>query len=154
MKGYEKLAFLDATALAKLIRKKEIKSEELIEFTITRIEKINPKLNAVIHTLYDQARETARTWTERLEEGKAAGAVFAGVPFLLKDLVAEYQGAPFHEGCRAVSGYVSKLDTELVKRQKAAGLIIVGKTNTPEFGLLPTTEPAFAGRRKILGTQS
>ena len=148
MKGYDKLAFLDAIALARLIRKKEIQAEELVEFTITRIEKINPKLNAVIHKLYDQARETARTWTGRVEEGQAAGAVFAGVPFLLKDLTAECQGAPFHEGCRAVSGYVSKLDTELVKRQKAAGLIIVGKTNTPEFGILPTTEPELYGPTK------
>ncbi len=148
MKGYDNLAFLDATDLAKLIKKKEIKAEELVEFTIQRIEKINPKLNAVIHKLYDQARETARTWTGRLKKDKASGAVFAGVPFLLKDLVAECQGTPFHEGCRAVSGYVSKLDTELVKRQKAAGLIIVGKTNTPEFGILPTTEPELYGPTK------
>jgi amidase len=148
VKGYEELAFLDATDLAKLIRKKEINAQELIEFTIQKIEKINPALNAVIHKLYDQARETARTWTKRLEEDKVAGAVFAGVPFLLKDLYAECQGTPFHEGCRAVKGYVSKLDTELVRRQKAAGLIIVGKTNTPEFGLLPTTEPDLYGPTK------
>jgi amidase len=71
--------------------------------------------------------------------------LFRGVPFLLKDLVAEYQGAPFHEGCVGVKGYVSKLDTELVKRMKAEGLIVVGKTNTPEFGNLPTTEPVVSG---------
>jgi amidase len=63
----------------------------------------------------------------------------------LKDLIAEYHGAPFNEGSRAVKGYVSGLDSELVKRQKAAGLIVVGKTNTPEFGLLATTEPVLHG---------
>ena len=73
---------------------------------------------------------------------------FAGVPFLLKDLTAECQGAPFHEGCRALKGYISKLDSELVRRQKAAGLIILGKTNAPEFGLLPTTEPLLYGPTK------
>jgi amidase len=72
-------------------------------------------------------------------------ARFSGVPFLLKDLVAEFKGAPFHEGSRAVKGYVSKIDSELVRRQKAGGLIIVGKTNTPEFGALPTTEPILYG---------
>ncbi len=148
MKGYDNLAFLDAIDLARLIKKKEIRADELVEFTIQRIEKINPKINAVIHKLYDQARETVRTWSGRLEEGQTAEAVFAGVPFLLKDLTAECQGTPFCEGCRALSGYVSKLDTELVKRQKAAGLIIVGKTNTPEFGILPTTEPELYGPTK------
>jgi amidase len=148
MKGYDDLAFLDATDLARLIKKKEIKAEELVEFTIQRIEKINPKLNAVIHKLYEQARETAKTWTVRIEEGKGSGRSFPGVPFLLKDLVAECQGTPFHEGCRAVVGNVSKLDSELVRRQKASGLIIVGKTNTPEFGLLPTTEPELYGPTK------
>ncbi|HSR11886.1 MAG TPA: amidase, partial [Thermodesulfobacteriota bacterium] len=101
--------------------------------------------NAVIHRMYDQGRETARYWDSAVQSGKIEGAVFCGVPFLLKDLVAEYKGAPFHEGCRAVKGYVSKLDTELVRRQKAGGLVILGKTNTPEFGALPTTEPLLYG---------
>ncbi|MBD3254412.1 MAG: amidase, partial [Candidatus Lokiarchaeota archaeon] len=61
------------------------------------------------------------------------------------DLVAEYAGVPLHEGSAAVSGYISEVDTELVKRHKAAGLITLGKTNTPEFGCLPTTEPSLFG---------
>jgi amidase len=126
----------DAISLGELIRKGEVRPEELLEITIERIERINPGMNAVIHKLYDQAREAA---------AKPVEGVFGGVPFLLKDLVAEYKGAPFHEGSRAVSGYVSKLDSELVRRQKASGLIIVGKTNTPEFGCLPTTEPDLYG---------
>ncbi len=127
----------DAIALGELIRKGEIKPTELLEIVIQRIEKINPKLNAVIHKMYDQARETA--------EKKPIDGVFSGVPFLLKDLIAEYKGAPFEEGSNAVQGYVSKLDSEMVKRQKASGLNIVGKTNTCEFGLLPTTEPKHKG---------
>jgi len=136
---------LDAVDLGKLVRNREIKTAELLEFTIQRLEKLNPSLNAVIHKMFDQAYETAKGWDAAVGAKKAAHAVFCGVPFLLKDLVAEYKGAPFHEGSRAVKGYVSKLDTELVKRQKAGGLVILGKTNTPEFGLLPTTEPLLYG---------
>jgi amidase len=60
-------------------------------------------------------------------------------------LIAEYKGAPFHEGSLSLKGYYSKLDSEIVKRQKATGLIVLGKTNTSEFGLVPTTEPALYG---------
>jgi len=95
--------------------------------------------------MYDQARETAENWDSEISAGRASDTVFCGVPFLLKDLIAEYEGAAFHEGSRAVKGYISKLDSQLVKRQKAAGLVIVGKTNTPEFGSLPTTEPTLYG---------
>jgi len=135
----------DAMELAGLIRDGELKSTELLEITIRRIERLNPKLNAVIHKMYDQARRFARDCDSRSHRAASPEAVFYGVPFLLKDLLAEYKGAPFHEGSRAVEGYVSKLDTELVKRQKAAGLIILAKTNVPEFGLLPTTEPELYG---------
>ena len=135
----------DGMALGESVRKKEIKPTELLEITIQRIEMVNPKLNAVIHRMYDQARDTAKNWESRIMQEKGMDARFCGVPFLLKDLLAEHQGAPFHEGSRAVKGYVSKVDSELVKRQKAGGLIIVGKTNTPEFGALPTTEPILYG---------
>jgi len=135
----------DAIALGELIRKKEIKPTELLEITIQRIERLNPRLNAVIHKMYDRARRAAEACDSRSYSPATPDAVFYGVPFLLKDLVAECEGAPFHEGCRGVEGYVSKLDSELVRRQKAAGLIIVGKTNTPEFGNLPTTEPIVSG---------
>jgi len=105
----DELISLDAIALGELVRKKEIKPTELLEVTIQRIEKIDPKLNAVIHKMYDQARETAANWTTAIQEGKAEGVIFCGVPFFLKDLVAEYKGVPFHEGSRAVKGYISKI---------------------------------------------
>lgn len=133
----DELIGYDAIALGEMIQKGEIGPTELLEAIIKRIERVNPKLNAVIHKMYDQAREIA--------ERRPAGGLFGGVPFLLKDLIAEYKGVPFHEGSLAVKGYISKIDTELVRRLKAEGLIIVGKTNTPEFGFVPTTEPSLYG---------
>jgi amidase len=141
----DELIAYDAVALGELIRKGEIKATELLEITIQQIERVNPKLNCVIHKMYDQARSTAEEWDSGRKQKRSDKCIFGGVPFLLKDLLAESKDNPFHEGSAAVRGYVSKLDSELVKRQKAAGLIIVGKTNTPEFGLLPTTEPDLYG---------
>ncbi len=132
------IAFLDATAQAELVRRKEVTPAELVDAAIARIERLNPELNAVITPLYEQAKEAAASVT--------TDAAFAGVPFLLKDLVAEYRGTPLAEGSAFLAGhYVSPHDSELVRRWKRARLIILGKTNTPEFGLLPTTEPKQFG---------
>ncbi len=141
----EELNQYDAIELGELVRKREISPVELLDSTIQRIEKVNPILNVVIHKMYDQAHETAANWSTKLNRDQAMDAVFCGVPFLLKDLLAEYKGAPFSEGSRAVNGYISELDTELVKRQKASGLNIVGKTNASEFGGLPLADCALFG---------
>lgn len=130
-------AFLDATAQAELVRKKEVKAIELVEAAIERIEQLNPTLNAVVTPMYEQAREAAA--------GKLPDGPFAGVPYLLKDLLAFYAGVRMTFGTRLFSNYVPDHDSELVVRLKRAGLIIVGKTNTPEFGILPTTEPELFG---------
>ncbi len=135
----------DAIGLSELIKKGEITPLELLEITIQRIEKINPKLNAVIYKMYDQARAAAESWNPDLRAGKAPEALFGGVPFLLKDMIAECKGTPFNEGSRAVQDYISKLDSELVRRQKASGLIILGKTNPSEFGIFPASETVFHG---------
>jgi amidase len=132
----EALTSLDAIAQAELVRKKEIEPLELVEAAIERIERLNPLLNAVVTPMYDQAQEAAR----RLPEGP-----FTGVPFLLKDLAAEYAGVRLTEGSRFLADNVSTHDQELVARHKRAGLVILGKTNAPEFGILPTTEPALFG---------
>ncbi len=130
----DEIADLDATAQAELVRRKEVTPAELVSAAISRIEALNPKLNAVIVPLYEQARAAAAS--------PPNGATFAGVPFLLKDLVAEYAGAPLSDGSAFLAGHnVSTEDSELVRRYKRAGLIILGKTNSSEFGLLPTTEP-------------
>ena len=137
MSNPDELASLDATAQTELVRRGEITAAELVEAAIERIERLNPTLNAVITPMFEQARA---------EAAKAPAGPFAGVPFLLKDLVAEYAGAPLGEGSAFLAGhYTSDRDSELVARYRRAGLIVVGKTNTPEFGLVPTTEPLAFG---------
>lgn len=128
---------LDATAQAELVRNREVKPIELVDAAISRIERLNPRINAVITPMFDQAREAAK--------GKLPEGPFKGVPFLLKDLVAEYQGARFAEGTAFSGEYLSQYDSELVIRHKRAGLIVLGKTNVPELGILPTTEPKRFG---------
>jgi amidase len=137
MKGYDQLSLLDATDLAQLIKKKEIKPIELVELTIERIEKINPQINAVVTKMYDEARDIA---CKPLPDGP-----FTGVPFLLKDHTAAYKGFRITFGTKNLLNYIASQDSELVSRYKKAGLITVGKTNTPELGLLPTTEPKLFG---------
>jgi amidase len=141
----DELADADGLALGELVRKGQITSLELVEIAVRRIEAVNPRLNAVIHRMYDEARRVAKVLNIKRTRTKSPPGPFTGVPFLLKDQIAEYEGAPLWEGCVGVKGYVSKLDTELVKRQKSAGLIVVGKTNTPEFGGLPTTDSTLFG---------
>jgi amidase len=131
------LAEMDATAQAELVRSGEVQPIELVEAAITRIERLNPQVNAVITRLFEQARTAA---TDPLPDGP-----FRGVPFLLKDLLALYAGASVHAGSASLRGFVPDHDSELVARLRRAGLIILGKTNTPEFGLLPTTEPRLFG---------
>ena len=141
----DELIGYDGIGLSELIQKGELTVLELVDLTIQRIEKVNPRLNAVVHKMYDEARRIARENYSPKAVNRDSKSPFRGIPFLLKDLIAECKGAPFNEGSRAVKGYVSKIDSELVLRYKAGGLIMIGKTNTPEFGLLPTTEPALFG---------
>lgn len=141
----DELSGYDAIALGELIRSGEISPLELLEATIQSVEKVNSQLNAVIHKMYEQARRVAERLTLHREEVPQAASPFRGVPFLLKDLLAECKGAPFNEGSRAIKGYVSKIDSELVKRLKAGGLNVFGKTNASEFGILPSSETAAHG---------
>lgn len=127
----------DALGLAELVRRREISPRELVQAAIERIEARNPGLNAVIHRLYDDARATA--------DRPLGTGPFAGVPFLLKDLVSWYAGAPVRSGSRILEGFIAPHDTEIVRRYRRSGVIILGKTNTPEFGLTPFTEPALFG---------
>ena len=127
----------DAIGLAELVRQGEITPLELVEDAINRIEKNNPQLNAVVTTMYDQAREAAIA--------DLSDSPLAGVPFLLKDLSALYADVRMTAGSAALQNYISPIDNEIVRRFKRAGLITLGKTNTPEFGLLPTTESISLG---------
>jgi amidase len=129
------LAALDATAQAALVRTGELSARQLVEAAIERIEAVNPRLNAVVTPMYDRALARADTVT----------GPFAGVPYLLKDLVVEVAGTRFTEGSAFLRDNVSTLDSALVTRLERAGLVIVGKTNTSEFGMAPTVEPAVHG---------
>jgi amidase len=137
MAGFVEYDQYDAVGLAKLVREKKISPTELCEEAINRIEKFNPMLNAVINPMFDIGREAAK---KPLSDGS-----FTGVPFLLKDLISAYAGVKLTSGCRAYKDYVPDYDSELVKRFKKAGLIALGKTNTPEFGLMGITEPELYG---------
>jgi amidase len=128
---------MDATAQAELVRNKQVKPIELVEAAIERIERVNSKLNAVITPMFDEARSAANA---ELPSGP-----LAGVPFLLKDLLASYAGVRMASGSAFTADFVPSHDSELVARYRRAGLIILGKTNTPEFGIMPTTEPTTFG---------
>ncbi|MCB9308194.1 MAG: amidase [Lewinellaceae bacterium] len=134
---FEEYRRLDALAMAEQVRNGALNAEELLETAIARVEQLNPALNAVIFKMYEEARETARK-TDR-------SAPFAGVPFLLKDLGLEVKGTPLRAGCRGYNDYISPRDSYAVTKIREAGLVIFGKTNTPEFGLTPFTEPLLFG---------
>ena len=127
----------DALGLAELIRTGQVSRAEVLDASITCIEAKNPQVNAVIQQYSDRARDALANLDP--------AAVFAGVPFLLKDLLAAYQGEPLRNGCRAYRNYVAPVSAPIVERYLDAGLVIVGKTNTPEFGITPTTEPELSG---------
>lgn len=133
----DEIGDMDATAQAELVKKGEVKPVELVEAAIERIERWNPLINAVVTRMFDRALDEAR--------GHIPEGPFKGVPFLLKDLLASCQGVPLTMGAQLMRDFVPREDSELVKRIKQAGLIIVGKTNTPELGILPTTEPMLFG---------
>jgi amidase len=127
----------DALGLAALVRAGEISPLELVEAAIARIERANPRVNAVVTRLYDRARAAAA--------GPLPDGPFRGVPFLVKDLGSPLAGVPLTNGSRYFARFVPDVDAELFRRYQAAGLVIVGKTNTPELGLLPYCEPVLFG---------
>jgi amidase len=137
MHGFAEYVDHDGLGLAALIRAGQVSVAEVLEAAIERIERLNPSLNAVVTKVYDQARGEAR--------GLNPDAPFAGVPFLLKDLGGAQAGVPFSAGSRFFAHAPAPADAEIVNRHKRAGLMILGRTNTPEFGLSATTEPVLFG---------
>ena len=128
----------DATALADLVRAGEITPAEVVEAAIAHLEAIEPRLAGMAEWTLDAARRTALD--------PVPGAPFAGVPFLLKDNMHFAAGIPYHNGSRIWRGFVPPRDSEMVRRFKAAGLIILGTTKVPELSLTPVTEPKHFGR--------
>jgi amidase len=128
---------LDGLGLAELIRRGDVSPKEAVESAIERIEAFNPKLNAVVHRMYDSARREAA--------GNLPDGPFRGVPFLVKDLVTWVRGEPMSCGSRVFDGWTAPFDSEVARRYRSAGLIFIGRTNTPEFGLVPFTESERLG---------
>jgi amidase len=133
------LAVLDATAQAALVRDGELTPRELVDAALARIDRVNPQLDAVIHRRDERARAEA-------DAGPPDGP-FRGVPVLVKDLDGSLAGEPLHLGNRMLRDlhHVADHDSTLFARLRAGGCLIVGKTNTPELGLLPTTESQAYG---------
>ncbi len=131
------VANLDALGLAALVKSGEASAAELLDQAIVNAEAVNPQINAIVRPMYDEARAT-------IAAGVPDGP-FEGVPFLLKDLRALYSGVPTTSGSRFMSDAIPDHDSELVARYKRAGLVVFGKTNTPEYGCCPSTEGAMNG---------
>lgn len=128
----------DATELAGLVQSKQVKSSELVQLAQQRLEQVNPALNAVILRMDEQAQKHAA-------ENFSVQNVFAGVPFLLKDLIQSYAGVPMSGGSESMREYIPEEHTEMVHRFLKSGLVPIGKSNTPEFGLMGVTEPQAFG---------
>jgi amidase len=138
----DELAALDATAQAALVRKGEMSPLELVDAAIARIEALDGELNAVVLRRFDAARAEAASATDA--DGPA---VFHGVPFLTKDLACPTEGERQTDGMRVLkeSGWTARETSHLARRFRRAGLVNLGRTNSPELGLVPTTEPAAWG---------
>ncbi|MBX3023581.1 amidase [bacterium] len=136
----DELALLDATAQAELVRRREATPLDLVDAAIARCQRLNPELNAVTLPALEQAR--ARAAAADLPRGP-----FHGVPFLMKDLGGIEGGRPYTAGMRCLkdANWTETTNAYLTDKLLAAGLVILGRTNTPELGLLPTTEPAAFG---------
>ncbi len=136
----EDLFRLDATAQAERVRRGEVTALELVDSAIARIEKLDPLVNAVIHPRFERARAEAASAS--LPEGP-----FRGVPILLKDLGGQAAGEPYHAGMRCLkeAGWTETSDSYFTRKLLRAGFVILGRTNTPELGLMPVTEPEAYG---------
>jgi amidase len=126
----------DAVGLAELVRKKEVTAKELLHEAVSRTEKVDPKINAVVVKHYDYAER-------QIETGLPEGP-FTGVPFLLKDLDL-LEGTKTTFGASLYRSEIANHSSTLAQRFLKAGLAIFGKSSSPEFGLMPTTEPRLHG---------
>lgn len=127
----------DGLGLAELVRKRDVTPSELLEAAIERTERSNPKLNAIVYKAYDEARATAAA---ALPDGP-----FKGVPFLIKDLGVRVKNWPRTSASRFAQVDADAEDSELTKRYRASGVVLFGKTNTPEFGIPGVTSSALLG---------
>ncbi len=137
--AFDEYESYDALGLAALVRQGELKPRDLLEAALLRVERRNPVVNAIVIPMLDEAR--------RVAEAPAAGP-FCGVPFLLKDLYALYPGVRTTQGSRLFAEYVPDHENELVARYRRAGLVIFGKSASPEFGITTSNESALFGKTR------
>lgn len=127
----------DALGLAELVRSGQVTASDLLSEAMARAADVNPQINAIIEPMHDFARQT-------IADGLPDGP-FTGVPFLIKDLIVSYKGIPQRNGSRFFQDYIATADSELARRFKRSGVVTFGKTNTPEFGVTPITDPETFG---------
>jgi Asp-tRNA(Asn)/Glu-tRNA(Gln) amidotransferase A subunit family amidase len=135
--SFEEYRSKDGLALAELVRNREIKAGEVLELAIARANKVNPRINCIVEELYDRARKQT---SAKLPQGP-----FTGVPFLLKDLGMALEGTVTTQGSRFYKDWVADYTSTIVERYQRAGLVIMGKSASPEFGGTPTTESTLFG---------
>lgn len=136
----------DGLGLAELVRRGEVSPAELAEEAIRRAEALQPKLNFLVTPLFERGRQAAR--------GALPDGPFRGVPFLLKDILQDLAGVRSTSGSACMAAYVPDRDAEVVRRFREAGLVVLGKTNVPELGLMGVTEPeAFGATRNPWDTE-
>ncbi len=134
---FDEYVRFDALGLADLVRRGEVGAAELLDTAIAQIDTLDPALGAVVARRYEAARAEA-AHVDRTRP-------FCGVPFLVKDLLASFAGEPTGSGTRTLRSVALPVDSEMVRRFRAAGLVTLGRTATPEFGLTPYTEPVSTG---------
>jgi len=127
---------IDAVGQAALVREKKVTSLELVDSAIARIDSANPKINAVVAEYFDKARKQAKT--------ALPASPLSGMPYLIKDLY-EIKGEITTSGSRLMATHIGADNSLLAQRAIDAGMIVIGKSNTPEFGLMASTESLQLG---------
>lgn len=135
---FAEYADYDATGLAELVQKKQVAPVEILEAAIERIERHDGRFNAVVHRSFERARRD-------LERATAVDGPFPGVPTLLKDLRGHDAGQPCTSSSRFLERRIAGHTDEIVRRFKQSGLVVLGRTNTPEFGIMGITESQWRG---------
>ncbi len=131
----------DATELARRVRAREVSPAELVDHAIAAIERVNPKINAVVHRMYDEARAAAQATGENaLPDGP-----FPGVPMAVKDFDGFVKGVPWTASTRFLEGWIPTEDSEAITRLRRAGVVLMAKTNLPELAIVGTTESQWRG---------
>ena len=134
---FDEYSKYDGLGLAELVERKEVTAEELLDAAIARLSAVDPKINAIAGTMFEQAR-----W--QINRGLPNGP-FSGVPFLVKDLSFPMKGVESAAGSKLFEGRVPTVDSTTVGRYRKAGLVLFARTHVPELGILPTTESTFTG---------